>query len=158
VAPQGFFCRGAESAWTGELLAERSYVYTSNGFDDDLPYRDPSGLIVVPYALDANGKKFFHPNGIIRAEDLVEYFADALDVLHMEPSRWYGVGCHGAGDAFGGAYAAARLMGHNPPEAARRGIAASAVVIQSEGADAALCADPVEALEICGRIRSASGA
>ncbi|MDH3662366.1 MAG: PfkB family carbohydrate kinase, partial [Alphaproteobacteria bacterium] len=47
----------------------------------------------------------------------------AADVTLADPT--------GAGDAFGGAYAAARLMGRDPPEAARRGIAASAVVIQS---------------------------
>lgn len=32
VAPQGFFCRGAESPWSRERLAERGNVYTSNGF------------------------------------------------------------------------------------------------------------------------------
>ncbi len=82
--PRGFFCRGAESPWTRELLAERGYVYTSNGFDDDLPYRDPSGLIVVPYALDANDMKFFHPNGFVRAGEMVGYVADTLDVLEAE--------------------------------------------------------------------------
>lgn len=82
--PRGFFCRGAESLRTRELLAERGYFYTSNGFDDDLPYRDPSGLIVVPYALDANDMKFFHPNGFVRAREMVEYVADALDVLEAQ--------------------------------------------------------------------------
>ena len=37
VIPRGFFCRGSESPWTRELLAERQFLYTSNGFDDDLP-------------------------------------------------------------------------------------------------------------------------
>ena len=64
--PVGFFCRGAESPWTRGLLAERGYLYTSNGFDDDLPYRD-GPLTVVPYALDSNDMKFFHPNGFVRA-------------------------------------------------------------------------------------------
>ncbi|MDP3546734.1 MAG: polysaccharide deacetylase family protein, partial [Phreatobacter sp.] len=57
VRPTGFFCRGAESAWTRELLTERGFLYTSNAFDDDLPYWDRSGerpLLVVPYALDSN--------------------------------------------------------------------------------------------------------
>lgn len=85
--PVGFFCRGAESPWTRALLAERGYLYTSNGFDDDLPYRDASGLLVVPYALDANDMKFFHPNGFVRARDMVEYVADALDVLEAEAAR-----------------------------------------------------------------------
>lgn len=87
--PLGFFCRGAESPWTRKLLAERGYVYTSNGFDDDLPYRDQSGLIVVPYALDANDMKFFHPNGFVRAAEMVEYVRDALDVLESEAARGY---------------------------------------------------------------------
>lgn len=87
AAPMGFFCRGAESPWTRDLLAARGFVYTSNGFDDDLPYRDPSGLTVVPYALDANDMKFFHPNGFVRAQDMVDYVTDALDVLEAEAAR-----------------------------------------------------------------------
>ena len=31
-----------------KLLANEGYIYTSNAFDDDLPYHDSSGLIVVP--------------------------------------------------------------------------------------------------------------
>lgn len=87
AAPLGFFCRGAESPWTRDLLAARGFTYTSNGFDDDLPYRDASGLIVVPYALDANDMKFFHPNGFVRAQDMVDYVTDALDVLEAEAAR-----------------------------------------------------------------------
>lgn len=96
--PNGFFCRGAESPWTRALLAERGYLYTSNGFDDDLPYRDASGLIVVPYALDSNDMKFFHPNGFVRAEDMIEYVTDALDVLEAEANagvpRLLNIGFH----------------------------------------------------------------
>jgi peptidoglycan/xylan/chitin deacetylase (PgdA/CDA1 family) len=84
--PSGFFCRGAESPWTRRLLAERGYLYTSNAFDDDLPYRD-GPLVVVPYALDANDMKFFHPNGFVRARDMVDYVRDALDVLEAEAAR-----------------------------------------------------------------------
>ena len=32
-------------------------------FDDDLPYLDESGLIVVPYSLDTNDMKFGFPKG-----------------------------------------------------------------------------------------------
>ncbi len=82
--PKGFFCRGAESPWTRSLLAERGYAYTSNAFDDDLPYRDPSGLVVVPYALDSNDMKFFHPNGFVQPGEMAEYVRGALDVLACE--------------------------------------------------------------------------
>ncbi|UWQ19106.1 polysaccharide deacetylase family protein [Jannaschia sp. M317] len=84
--PVGFFCRGAESPWTRDLLADRGYLYTSNGFDDDLPYAD-GPLTVVPYALDSNDMKFFHPNGFVRAADMVDYVTDALDVLETEAAR-----------------------------------------------------------------------
>lgn len=91
--PRGFFCRGSESRHTRALLAERDFVYTSNGFDDDLPYRDgarrPCGrpLLVVPYALDTNDMKFFHPNGFVRAQEMLTYVEDALDVLLREAER-----------------------------------------------------------------------
>ncbi|MDW3221818.1 MAG: polysaccharide deacetylase family protein [Paracoccaceae bacterium] len=97
-APVGFFCRGSESPWTRDLLAERGYLYTSNGFDDDIPYRDPSGLVVVPYALDTNDMKFFHPNGFVRAREMTEYVSDALDVLEKEAAdglpRMLNIGFH----------------------------------------------------------------
>ncbi len=91
VAPVGFFCRGGESPWTRELLAQRGFLYTSNGFDDDLPYWDRAPgrppLLVVPYALDSNDMRFFHPNGFVRAREMVEYVTDALDVLEGEAAR-----------------------------------------------------------------------
>lgn len=88
--PAGFFCRGSESEATRALLAELGFLYTSNGFDDDLPYWDRSTgkpLLVMPYALDSNDMKFFHPNGFVRAGEMVEYVADALDTLLAEGRR-----------------------------------------------------------------------
>jgi peptidoglycan/xylan/chitin deacetylase (PgdA/CDA1 family) len=89
--PLGFFCRGSESLWTRGLLAERGFFYTSNAFDDDLPYwdRDVStgNLLVLPYALDTNDMKFFHPNGFVRAGEMVDYVNDAIDVLLDEAAR-----------------------------------------------------------------------
>jgi peptidoglycan/xylan/chitin deacetylase (PgdA/CDA1 family) len=99
--PVGFFCRGSESLWTRPLLRERNFLYTSNGFDDDLPYYDlaaPEPLVVVPYALDTNDMKFFHPNGFVRASEMVDYVSDALHVLEDEAahgqSRLLNVGFH----------------------------------------------------------------
>lgn len=81
--PVGFFCRGSESVWTRNLLRERDFLYTSNAFDDDLPYVEPErpGLLVLPYALDTNDMKFFHPNGFVRAREMVDYVEDALKQL-----------------------------------------------------------------------------
>ncbi|MEO0831311.1 MAG: polysaccharide deacetylase family protein [Pseudomonadota bacterium] len=84
AAPLGFFCRGSESPWTRGLLAEAGFVYTSNAFDDDLPYSDPSGLVVLPYNLDCNDMKFCHPNGFVQSSEMVSYVRDALDQLLIE--------------------------------------------------------------------------
>ena len=84
--PVGFFCRGSESAWTRDLLVDRGFLYASNAFDDDLPYWDAGrpGLLIVPYALDTNDMKFFHPNGFVRSREMVEYVEDALMQLVEE--------------------------------------------------------------------------
>jgi peptidoglycan/xylan/chitin deacetylase (PgdA/CDA1 family) len=88
--PVGFFCRGAESGWTRALLAERGFLYAANAFDDDVPYWDKGHsrpLVVLPYALDTNDMKFFHPNGFVRAREMTDYVGDALDVLLAEGER-----------------------------------------------------------------------
>ncbi|MBS0520356.1 MAG: polysaccharide deacetylase family protein [Proteobacteria bacterium] len=86
--PQGFFCRGSESVWTRPLLRDLGFSYTSNGFDDDLPYWDTTDparpLLVVPYALDSNDMKFFHPNGFVQSDEMVSYVRDAIEVLLTE--------------------------------------------------------------------------
>jgi peptidoglycan/xylan/chitin deacetylase (PgdA/CDA1 family) len=87
TTPTGFFCRGSESPQTRRLLAEQGFLYSSNAFDDDLPYWDRTvtpPLLVVPYALDSNDMKFFHPNGFVRASEMVGYIDDALSVLIAE--------------------------------------------------------------------------
>ena len=84
----GFFSRGSESAWTRKILRDLGFTYASNAFDDDLPYwdrHDPGRpLLILPYALDSNDMKFFHPNAFVNADDLVTYVRDALEVLVAE--------------------------------------------------------------------------
>ncbi len=79
---------GSESPETRSILRELGFGYASNGFDDDLPYWDRSEpqhpLLVVPYALDSNDMKFFHPNGFVRADEMVDYVRDAIDMLLEE--------------------------------------------------------------------------
>jgi peptidoglycan/xylan/chitin deacetylase (PgdA/CDA1 family) len=88
--PVGFYCRGAESEWTRDLLRERGFLYTANAYDDDLPYWDREGaspLLVMPYGFDTNDMKFFHPNGFVRASEMVDYVDDALETLLAEAKR-----------------------------------------------------------------------
>jgi hypothetical protein len=61
----------------------------SNAFDDDVPYDDPAHPwpLVLPYALDTNDMKFFHPDGFVRASEMVEYVNDALEVLLAEAKQ-----------------------------------------------------------------------
>jgi peptidoglycan/xylan/chitin deacetylase (PgdA/CDA1 family) len=81
-APRGFFCRGGESAWTRPILKELGFEYTSNGFDDDLPYLDrAAGLLVVPYSLDTNDTKFIRPNGFLLTNEFLAYVQESLSVL-----------------------------------------------------------------------------
>ena len=54
----------------------------------------------------------------------------------------------GAGDAFCGAYAACRLQEFPPAEAARRATIAASLVIECEGADAALALSPEKARQV----------
>ena len=88
--PFGFFCRGSQSERTRPLLHELGFEYDSNGLDDDLPYwsaLDHGRMLVVPYALDCNDMKFFHPNGFVEAEQFVRYVRSALDTLLGEADR-----------------------------------------------------------------------
>ena len=85
--PHGFFCRGSESPWTRSILSDLGFRYTSNAFDDDLPYFSDSSLVVVPYNLDCNDMKFFHPNGFTRAQEMVEYVKDAVSQLLLEAQQ-----------------------------------------------------------------------
>ena len=85
--PTGFFCRGSESPWTRSLLSDLGFSYTSNAFDDDLPYYDANGLVVLPYNLDCNDMKFFHPNGFTHADDMIKYVKDAVEQLLIEATQ-----------------------------------------------------------------------
>jgi peptidoglycan/xylan/chitin deacetylase (PgdA/CDA1 family) len=73
------------------LLAAHGYLYDSNAFDDDLPYWDrdvPGGpMLIMPYALDCNDMKFFHPNGFVVPSQFVDYAEAAIDQLVEEGER-----------------------------------------------------------------------
>lgn len=86
--PRGFFCRGGESMWTRSILKELGFEYTSNGFDDDLPYMDNAAkLLVVPYSLDSNDTKFIRPAGFTLTDEFLTYVRESLEVLIEEGMR-----------------------------------------------------------------------
>ena len=91
VRPVGFFCRGSQSEFTRDLLIDLGFRYDSNALDDDLPYwaESASGrrILAVPYALDTNDMKFYHPNGFVTADEFVEYVTGAIDALLAEGRR-----------------------------------------------------------------------
>jgi hypothetical protein len=75
-----------ESLRTGATtIIDLGFLYDSNGWDDDLPYWDATSgarpILVVPYALDTNDMKFYHPNGFVGGREFLDYLNCALDVL-----------------------------------------------------------------------------
>lgn len=102
IEPVGFMCRGSQSPNTRRLLSELGFLYDSNGWDDDLPYWDveagPRPILVVPYALDTNDMKFYHPNGFAGPREFLDYLNCALDVLLRETenghARLLNIGLH----------------------------------------------------------------
>jgi hypothetical protein len=81
-----------ESLRTGATtIIDLGFLYDSNGWDDDLPYWDATSgarpILVVPYALDTNDMKFYHPNGFVGGREFLDYLNCALDVLLSEAER-----------------------------------------------------------------------
>ncbi len=46
-------------------------------------------LLVLSYALHSNDVKFFHPNGFVRADQMVDYVRDAIEMLLEEGEAGY---------------------------------------------------------------------
>lgn len=89
--PVGFFCRGSQSEFTRDLLIDLDFEYDSNALDDDLPYwaQSSTGRTIpgVPYSMDTNDMKFYHPNGFVTSEEFVAYVKGAIDALLEEGAR-----------------------------------------------------------------------
>lgn len=98
--PVGFMCRSSPSRFTREVLADEGFLYDSNALDDDLPYwaNTAKPLLVVPYALDSNDMKYYHPTGFRTPDDFLGYLRRALTVLLAETdrgaTRLFNIGLH----------------------------------------------------------------
>jgi peptidoglycan/xylan/chitin deacetylase (PgdA/CDA1 family) len=89
--PTGFFCRGSQSPYTRDLIIDLGFEYDSNALDDDLPYWTQSAtgrsILAIPYAMDTNDMKFYHPNGFVTSDEFVSYVTGAIDALVEEGRR-----------------------------------------------------------------------
>ena len=126
VLPLGFY-QGRSSPNTLKLIREEGgFVYSADSYADDLPYVDrESGLLMVPYTLDANDMRFATPQGFNSGDQFFTYLKDSFDQLYTEGGRMLSVGLHGrlAGRP-GRAAALARFLdyvaGHDDAWIARR--------------------------------------
>ncbi len=69
------------------VLADGSFLYSSDSYADDLPYwiKGPKGPhLIIPYTLDANDMRFINAQGFGNADDFFSYLRDAFDVLYAE--------------------------------------------------------------------------
>jgi allantoinase len=83
--PVGWYT-GRVSRNTRRLVREAGLLYTSDSYNDDLPYRvagSPPHL-VIPYTLVNNDARYLLPNGFSTAEDFFQLLKDAFDVLWLE--------------------------------------------------------------------------
>ncbi len=97
--PVGFYAR-EPSANTARILGELgNFIYDSDCYSDDLPYRhEGKGILMLPYTPDANDFHFLAPmHRFATSSDFFTYLKDSFDVLHEEAqeiSKMMSVGLH----------------------------------------------------------------
>jgi allantoinase len=97
--PVGFYAR-EPSVNTVKILEELGgFIYDSDAYNDDLPYRRGGrGILILPYTPDANDFRFMAPmHRFATADDFFTYLKDTLDVLRGEAassSKMMSVGLH----------------------------------------------------------------
>lgn len=98
-APVGFYAR-EPSVNTISILEEmKNFIYDSDAYNDDLPYRNHGGgILILPYTPDANDFHFMAPmHRWATASDFYEYLKDSFDVLYEEAGvspKMMSVGLH----------------------------------------------------------------
>ena len=97
--PVGFYAR-EPSLNTVKILEELgNFVYDSDSYGDDLPYRhNRNGILILPYAADANDFHFMSPmHRFATSSDFFAYLKDTFDVLYEEAEaspKMMSVGLH----------------------------------------------------------------
>lgn len=96
--PVGFYAR-EPSPSTVRIAQELGFLYDSDAYNDDLPYRYAgNGILIVPYTPDANDFHFLYPmNRFATSSQFFEYLKDTFDVLREEAKlspKMMSVGLH----------------------------------------------------------------
>ncbi len=83
--PVGWYT-GRTSPNTRRLVQEEGgFLYISDAYNDDLPYRHGgSSLLVIPYTLVNNDARYLLPNGFATGEDFFHLLRDGFDQLWLE--------------------------------------------------------------------------
>jgi peptidoglycan/xylan/chitin deacetylase (PgdA/CDA1 family) len=97
--PVGFYAR-EPSLNTLRIVQELgNFIYDSDAYNDDLPYRPaPGGILILPYTPDANDFHFQSPmHRFSNSSDFFVYLKDSFDVLREESKlrpKMMSVGLH----------------------------------------------------------------
>ncbi len=97
--PVGFYAR-EPSVNTIRIVEELgNFIYDSDVYNDDLPYRSRAGgILLMPYAPDTNDFHFQSPmHRFSNSSDFFIYLKDSFDVLHeeaQESPKMMSVGTH----------------------------------------------------------------
>jgi peptidoglycan/xylan/chitin deacetylase (PgdA/CDA1 family) len=97
--PVGYYAR-EPSPNTLQIVKELgNFIYDSDSYSDDVPYRaTPGGILVVPYTPDVNDFHFLSPmHRFGNSSDFFVYMKDSFDVLREEAktsSKMMSVGLH----------------------------------------------------------------
>ena len=83
--PVGWYT-GRTSPNTRRLVQEEGgFLYSSDAYNDDLPYRHGgSSLLVIPYTLVNNDARYLLPNGFATGENFFHLLRDGFDQLWLE--------------------------------------------------------------------------
>jgi sugar/nucleoside kinase (ribokinase family) len=140
VDPSPHYTRQLDLAGLAEMLRGATALLPSRAEIEHLAHGDWPDL-----AASLAGAGFAEVAIKLGADGVILAEASAAPAARLAAAPATPVDPTGAGDAFCGAYAACRALGLKPREAARRGIVAAAMVVETRGADAALALDPAAA-------------
>ena len=88
--PVGFYAREPSQYTLGILQKLKNFIYDSDEYNDDLPYRygGPRGILILPYTPDANDFHFQSPmHRFSNSDDFLIYLKDTFDVLRRESKK-----------------------------------------------------------------------